>query len=52
MEIKPIIPYIGVVFSFMGLLLLDRYNFYFLIILKEALTFLQPSDPVLSKLLC
>ena len=33
-EIIPIIPYIGVVFSFMGSL-----SFYFLMILKEKLTF-------------
>ena len=35
----PIIPYIGVVFPFIGSLSLDRSHFYFLMTLKETLTF-------------
>ena len=45
-EVTPIIPYIGVVFPFMGLLSLNCYHFYFLMILKETLTFLSLSYPV------
>ena len=44
----PIIPYIGVVFPFKESLFLDRYHFYFLMILKETLTFLSLSNPVLQ----
>ena len=44
----PIIPYIGVVLPFKGSLSLDRYNFYFLMILKETLKFLLLSKPVLQ----
>ena len=40
----PIIPYIGVVSSFMGSLSLDHYHFYFFTILKETLTFLSLSN--------
>ena len=47
-EITPIVPYIGVVFSSMESLSLDRYHFYFLMILKETLTFLSLSDPALQ----
>ena len=47
-EIIPIIPYIGVVFPFMGSLSSD--NFYFLMILKERLTFLPLSNPVLHNM--
>ena len=36
-EIMPNIPHIGVVFSFVGLLLLNRYHCYFSMILKETL---------------
>ena len=43
-----IILYIGVVFPFKGLLLLDYHNFYFLMILKETLTILSLSNPVLQ----
>ena len=42
----PVILYIGVVFPFMRSLSLDRYHF--LIILKETLTFLSLSNPVLQ----
>ena len=45
-EIIPIIPYIGIVFSFTGFIILDRYHFRFLMILKETLTFLSLSNPV------
>ena len=47
-EILPIIPFVGVVFSFMGSLSLDHYHFYFLMVLKEMLTFLSLSNPVLQ----
>ena len=39
-----IIPYIGVAFPFMGWLSLDRHHFYFLMVLKETLTFLSLSN--------
>ena len=42
-----IIPYIGVVFPFMESLLLDRYHFYFLTILKAMLRFLLLLNSVL-----
>ena len=45
-EIIPNIPYIGVVFPFMGSLSLDRNNFSFAMILTETLTFLLLYDPV------
>ena len=48
MEIKPVVTYIGVVFSFTGSLSLDRYHFLFLMILKELLIFLSLSTPVLQ----
>ena len=38
----------GVVFSFLGSLSLDCYHFDFLMILKETLTFLSLSNPVLQ----
>ena len=44
----PVMTYIGVVFSFMGSLSLDCYHFYLLMILKETLTFLSLSNPVLQ----
>ena len=44
MEIMDIIPHIGVVFSFEGLLALDSYHLDFLVILKEML-----SNPVLQQ---
>mgnify|MGYP001794324743 CR=1 len=44
----PIMSYIGVVFSFMESQLLDRYHFDFLMILKERVTFLLLSKPVLQ----
>ena len=47
MEIMPINPYIGVVFSFMGSLSLDRYHFYLLMTLKETLTYLSLRNLVL-----
>ena len=47
-EIISIIPFIGVVFPLMGSLSLDRYHFYFLIILKETLTSLPLSNQVLQ----
>ena len=47
-EIMPIILYIGVVLPFTGSLLLDRYHFDFLVILKEVITFLSISNPVLQ----
>ena len=47
-EIKFIIRHIGVVFSFMRSLSLDCYNFDFLIILKETLTIMSLSNPVLQ----
>ena len=47
-EITLIIAYIGVVFSFMGLLSLGSLSFYFLMSLKEALTFLSLLNPVLQ----
>ena len=43
-EITLNITYIGVVFSFIGSLSLDRYHFYFSMILKKALRFLSLSD--------
>ena len=43
LEITPNVPYMGVVFP-----LWDRYNFYFLMILKEMLIFLSLSNPVLQ----
>ena len=46
-----IITYIGVVFSFMGSLSLDRYHLDFLMILKEILTFLSLSNLVLHYVL-
>ena len=49
-EIIPVIPYIGVAFPFMGLLTLDHYHFYFLMIFKETLTFLSLSNLVLQYL--
>ena len=49
-EITPIICYIRVVFPFMGSLSLDRYRFYFLMILKETLIFLLLSNLVLQYL--
>ena len=48
MEIMPILPYIGVVFPFMGSLSLGCHNSYFLMILKKPLTFLLLSNPVLQ----
>ena len=48
MEIIPMIPYIGVVFPFMASQWLDCYHFYFLTILKEALTFLSLINLVLQ----
>ena len=51
-EIMPIVPYVGVVFSFMGLLSLDRYHVYLLMILKKTLTFLSLSNPVLQYYSC
>ena len=48
MEITPIIPYIGVVFSFMGSLSFNCCNFSFLMILKEMLIFMPLSNPVLQ----
>ena len=47
-EIMPIIPYMGVVYSFMGSLSLDRYHFEFLMILKETLIFLSLLNSVLQ----
>ena len=47
-EITLIITHIGVVFSFMGPLLLDCYYFHFLMSLKKRLTFLSLSNPVLQ----
>ena len=46
-EIISIIPYMGIVFPFAGSLMLDAYQFYFLI-LKETLTFLSLSNLVLQ----
>ena len=48
LEMVPIIPYIGVVFPFIGSLSLDHNHFYFLMILKKTLTFLLLSNPVLQ----
>ena len=48
MVIMPIIPYIGGFFPFMRPLSLDRYQFYFLLILKETPKFLSLSNPVLQ----
>ena len=48
LEIMPVICHIGVVFSFMGSLSLDRCYFYFLMISKEMVTFLSLSNPVLG----
>ena len=36
---KPVVTYLRAVFSFMGSLSLDHYHFYFLMTLKELLTF-------------
>ena len=47
MEITPIVIYIGVVFSFLGLLSLDLYHFDFLMSLKETVWFPSLSNPVL-----
>ena len=47
-EIMIVIPYIGVVFSCMGSLSLDRYNFHFMMIVKETLTFLPISNLALQ----
>ena len=47
-KITLVISYIGVVFSFMGLLSLDCCHFYFLMILKEMLKFLLLSNPVVQ----
>ena len=38
----------GVIFSFMGSLSLDRYHSHFLMIFKESLIFLSLSNPVLQ----
>ena len=48
LEITLVITDIGVVFSFMGSLSLGHYHFHFLMILKEVLTFLSLSNPVLQ----
>ena len=46
-EITPFITYVGVVFSFMGLLSSDRYHFDFMISM-ETLTFLLISNLVVQ----
>ena len=49
-EVIPITPYIGVVFPFIYFPL-DRYHFYWSMILKETLKFLSLSNPLLEHMI-